>query len=393
MDAQGNGRTGPLPRLSSNLKSQETMEYADRQTSSRWVRIAAIWALALLTVWLGERFYRNYLWTGAPSQAISLDGKLSDWEKSNIELFRAAAPSVASITVEQLRVNPFVGAQVAQGAGSGFIWDTAGHIVTNYHVIEGANTVFVQLHAGDPIAARVVGGARQYDIAVVKLRDVPAGLRPLPVGTSKNVQVGQATYAIGNPFGLQRTLTTGIVSALERHLPSAQGREIRGVIQTDAAINPGNSGGPLLNSQGQLIGVNTAILSESGASAGIGFAIPVDLVRRVVPQIITSGRAARPGLGIIAADERVAAQLGVQGVVVLGVARGSPAEQAGLRGFRPDSSEPGDIIVAVNGKRTITVADLAAALEEAGVGNEVAAKVRRGNQEREVKMRVVDLPD
>jgi 2-alkenal reductase len=369
------------------------MEYADRQTSSRWVRIAAIWALVLLTVWLGERFYRNYLWTGAPSQAIPLDGKLSDWEKSNIELFRAAAPSVASITVEQLRVNPFVGPEVAQGAGSGFIWDTAGHIVTNYHVIEGASTVFVQLHAGDPIAARVVGGARQYDIAVVKLSDVPGGLRPLPVGTSKNLQVGQATYAIGNPFGLQRTLTTGIVSALERHLPTAQGREIRGVIQTDAAINPGNSGGPLLNSQGQLIGVNTAILSESGTSAGIGFAIPVDLVSRVVPQIIKSGRAARPGLGIIAADERVASQLGVQGVVVLGVARGSPAERAGLRAFRPDSSEPGDIIVAVNGKPTPTVADLAAALEEAGVGNEVTVKVRRGNQEREVKMRVVDLPD
>jgi 2-alkenal reductase len=368
------------------------MEYANRSMSPRWMRIAAIWALALLTLWLGERIYRNYVWTAAPPAVIPLEGKLSDWEKSNIELFRAAAPSVASITTEQLRVNP-LGAEVAQGAGSGFIWDQAGHIVTNYHVIEGANTVYVQLHAGNPIPARVVGGARQYDIAVVKLSDVPAGLRPLPIGTSKTLQVGQAAYAIGNPFGLQRTLTFGIVSALERRLPTAQGREVRGVIQTDAAINPGNSGGPLLNSQGQLIGVNTAILSESGMSGGIGFSIPVDLVSRVVPQIIKAGRAPHPGLGIIAADERVAAQLGIHGVVVLGVLRGSPAERAGLRPFRPDSNEPGDIIVAVNGKPTQTLADLAEALDAAGVGNEVTVRVRRGNEERELKTRVVDLPD
>jgi 2-alkenal reductase len=361
--------------------------------NSRSARIAVIWALALLTLWLGERFYRNYLWKADPPLIVSASGKLSDWEKSNIELFQQAAPSVASITTAQLRVNPFMGAEVAQGAGSGFIWDSAGHVVTNFHVIEGANIVYVQLQAGDPIRARVVGGARQYDIAVVKLSDVPAGLRPLPVGSSKMLQVGQATYAIGNPFGLQRTLTTGIVSATERRLPTAQGREVRGVIQTDAAVNPGNSGGPLLDSNGRLIGVNTAILSESGSSAGIGFAIPVDLVSRVVPQIIKNGRAPRPGLGIVAADERIAAQLGIQGVVVLGVARGSPAERAGLRPFRPDSSEPGDIIVAADGKPTPTLADLAQALDDAGIGKEVTVRLKRGNAEREAKVRVVDLPD
>jgi 2-alkenal reductase len=360
---------------------------------SRSARIAVIWALALLTLWLGERFYRNYLWKADPPHIVNAAGKLSEWEKSNIDLFLQAAPSVVSITTEQLRVNPFMGAQVAEGAGSGFIWDTAGHVVTNFHVIEGANVVFVQLHAGNPVRARVVGGARQYDIAVVKLSDVPAGLRPLPVGSSKTLQVGQATYAIGNPFGLQRTLTTGIVSALERRLPTAQGREVRGVIQTDAAINPGNSGGPLLDSSGRLIGVNTAILSESGSSAGIGFSIPVDLVSRVVPEIIKIGRAPRPGLGIIAADERIAAQLGIKGVVVLGVGRGSPAERAGLRPFRRDSAEPGDIIVAVDGKPTATLADLAQALEDAGIGKEVTLQVKRGNTEREEKVRVVDLPD
>jgi 2-alkenal reductase len=361
--------------------------------SSRSARIAMIWALALLTLWLGERFYRNYLWKADAPVIVSASGKLSDWEKSNIELFQQAAPSVVSITTEQLRVNPMMVAEVAQGAGSGFIWDSAGHIVTNFHVIEGANTVYVQLHAGDPIPARVVGGARQYDIAVVKLSDVPAGLRALPVGSSKTLQVGQATYAIGNPFGLDRTLTTGIVSALERRLPTAQGREVRGVIQTDAAINPGNSGGPLLDSNGRLIGVNTAILSESGTSAGIGFAIPVDLVSRVVPQIIKNGRAPRPGLGIVAADERIATQLGIRGVVVLGVARGSPAERAGLRPFRRDSSEPGDIIVAVDGKPTPTLADLAQALDDAGIGKDVTLRLKRGNAEREAKARVVDLPD
>ena len=357
----------------------------------RLPRILAIWALVLLTLWLGERFYRNYLWRAAPPPVVTVEGKLSDWEKSNISLFEAAAPSVAYIITEQMRFNPFQGRSVAQGAGSGFIWDQAGHVVTNFHVIQGASTVYVQLHAGDPIPARVIGGAAEYDIAVVRLRDAPAQLRPLPVGTSKNLRVGQAAYAIGNPFGLSRTLTSGIISALERHLPTAQGREVRGVIQTDAAVNPGNSGGPLLDSSGRLIGVASAIISESGTSAGIGFAIPVDLVSRVVPQIIKNGRAPRPGIGILAADERIAAQIGARGVVVMGVGRGTPAEQAGIRPFDPRTGQIGDVIVAVDGKPTLTLADLAAALDDAGLGKEATLKVQRGDQQREVKVRVVDV--
>jgi 2-alkenal reductase len=357
----------------------------------RFLRIAVLWALILVTAWLGERFYRNYLWTAEPPAVVTVEGKLSDWEKSNIELFQAAAPSVAYITTEQVRFNPFEGRSVAQGAGSGFIWDQSGHVVTNFHVIEGASTVYVQLHAGEPIPARVIGGSPEYDIAVVRLSDVPPHLRPLPVGTSHNLRVGQAAYAIGNPFGLSRTLTSGIVSALERHLPTAQGREVRGVVQTDAAINPGNSGGPLLDSSGRLIGVTSAIISESGSSAGIGFAIPVDLVSRVVPQIIRDGRAQRPGIGIAAADERVAAQLGVRGVVVMGVQRGSPAEQAGLKSFDPRTRQVGDVIVAVDGKPTPTLADLAAALEDAGIGNEVVLRVVRADAERDVKVRVMDV--
>jgi 2-alkenal reductase len=357
-------------------------------------RIVIFVLLLLAAMWLGARLFPSAVNEGSPAPAPQLvvpEGKLSDWEKSNAELFRATAPSVAYITTQARRFNPFMGLQVAQGAGSGFVWDTDGRVVTNYHVIEGADTVYVQLDVGEPIAARVIGGAPDYDIAVVQLRDRPKNLRPLAVGSSGNLQVGQAVYAIGNPFGLSRTLTTGIVSALERRLPTSQGREVRGVIQTDAAINPGNSGGPLLDSSGRLIGVNTAIYSESGTSAGIGFAIPVDLVKRVVPQIIKTGRAPRPGIGIAAADERIAAQLGIRGVVVLGVGRGSPAERAGLRPFMPDSNQPGDIIVALNGKPVETLSDFAAGLEEVGIGNEAALTVRRGNDQREVKVRVLDL--
>jgi 2-alkenal reductase len=361
------------------------------EMNTRFGRIAIAWALVLMTVWLGDRLYRSYVHVADEPKLVTPAGKLSDWESSNIELFQAAGASVAYITTEQVRFNPFRGASVAQGAGSGFIWDQAGHVVTNFHVIEGAATVYVELSAGDPMPARVIGGAPEYDVAVVRLRNPPRDLQPLPIGTSKSLSVGQATFAIGNPFGLSRTLTTGIVSAVERHLPTAQGREIRGVIQTDAAINPGNSGGPLLDSSGRLIGVNTAIISESGSWAGIGFAIPVDLINRVVPQIIQQGRAPLPGIGIAPADERVAAQLGVRGVVVLGVRRGSPADQAGIRPFDPRSGTVGDIIVAADGQRTQTAADLAAVLEAAGIGNDVTLKVIRGDAERDVKVRVINL--
>ncbi len=359
--------------------------------SSRFLRIMGIWALLLATFWLGERIYRQYVFTADEARTVTPAGKLSDWEKSTVELFRKASPSVAYITTEKLRYNFFTGPDVAQGTGSGFIWDKAGHVVTNFHVIAGADTVFIQLDSGDPMPARVVGGAADYDIAVVKFRNPPPGLQPLPLGTSQTLQVGQAAYAIGNPFGLSRTLTTGIVSALERRMPTSQGREVRGVIQTDAAINPGNSGGPLLDSSGRLIGVNTAILSESGSSAGIGFAIPVDLVNRVVPQIIKDGRAPRPGIGIVAADERVAVRLGIRGVIVLGVDKGSPAAAAGIRPFNLETGKLGDIIVAVDGKPIEDLSDLVAALDNAGVGKEVVLTVQRDNVKQDLKVRVIDL--
>ena len=361
----------------------------------RWSfgKIVAVLTLAILALWVARPYFeRNAIGNGAPPLPVTIqpEGKLSDWEKSSAELFRATAPSVAYIVTASRSFNPLSGTNVAQGAGSGFVWDTDGHIVTNAHVIAKADTVMVQLDAGDPIRARVVGVAPDYDIAVVRLSTTPRNLRPLPLGTSAGLQVGQAAYAIGNPYGLSRTLTTGIVSALERRLPTSRGREVRGVIQTDAAINPGNSGGPLLDSSGRLIGLNTAIYSESGASAGIGFAIPVDLVKRVVPDIIKHGRAPQPGIGIAAADERVASQLGVKGIIVLGVLPGSPAAKAGIQPFRPQQ-EDGDIIVGLNGKPVETLSDFVAALDAAGVGAEVSLRVRRKDQERDVKLTVADI--
>ncbi len=376
--------------------------------TSRLFRIALVMAVVFVVVWMGARLYRQAVEEQAPPAApapaaqapapeppapVVAQGRLSDWEKSVTSLFRAAAPSVAYITTEARRFDPLAGVETARGAGSGFVWDTEGHIVTNFHVIEDADTVYVQLDVGDPIPAKVVGGSPDYDIAVVRLAEVPKGLRPLPVGDSKSLQVGQSTFAIGNPFGLSRTLTTGIVSALERRLPTSRGREVRGVIQTDAAINPGNSGGPLLDSAGRLIGVNSAIYSESGTSAGIGFAIPVDLVKRVVPQIIRTGRAPRPGIGIAAADERIASQLGIQGVMVLGVARGSPAQRAGIQPWDLQRRRVGDVIVALDGKPVATLSDFAAMLDDIGVGKEITLTVRRGDDEREVRTRTIDLQD
>jgi 2-alkenal reductase len=214
---------------------------------------------------------------------------------------------------------------------------------------------------------------------------------PVLVGTSADLKVGQATYAIGNPFGLDQTLTTGVISALQRRLPTAEGREIADVIQTDAAINPGNSGGPLLDSAGRLIGVNTAIFSPSGAFAGIGFAIPVDVVNRVVPQLIREGRMPTPGIGIIAGQEAAAAQLGIEGVVILRTLPGSPAEQAGLRGVDLQSGRLGDVIVEANGRPVRRLADLTRALEDIGVGQPVELTIERNGRRAAVRVDVADI--
>ncbi|MEY4750803.1 MAG: hypothetical protein RJA44_1190 [Pseudomonadota bacterium] len=326
----------------------------------------------------------------AQPREVAPRGALLGDEAAVVRLFETASPSVAYITTETVQRNVF-GEEVGQGAGSGFVWDAQGHVVTNFHVVEGARRVFVQLDAGKPVEAELVGAAPEYDLAVVRLLKLPRELRALPLGSSRDLKIGQTVYAIGNPFGLSRTLTRGLVSALDRELPTANYREVLGVIQTDAAINPGNSGGPLLDSAGRLIGVNSAIRSSSGSSSGIGFAIPADLVNRVVPALISRGRAPLPGIGITPVRPDLVARAGVSGVVIAEVARGTPAAQAGLVPLNRRSGDLGDVIVAVNGRSIETLSTFVAELDRAGIDAQVELTLRRGERERRVRVKVIDL--
>ena len=355
----------------------------------RGLRAAALIAAAVLGA--GSALVQAQNPPRPEPRAVAPRGPLSPSEQTLIGLFDATAPSVAYITTEVVQQTGFFTAGVGQGAGSGFVWDGAGHVVTNFHVVEGARRVFVRLDAGEPIEARPVGVAPAYDLAVVKLARVPKGLKPIPIGVSKDLKIGQSVFAIGNPFGLQRTLTQGIVSALDRELPTQGFREVAGVIQTDAAINPGNSGGPLLDSAGRLIGVNTAIRSASGSSAGVGFAIPVDLVNRIVPSLIARGRAPLPGIGITPVRPDLVARAGIDGVVIAGIGRGTPAAEAGLAPYNQRTGDLGDVIVGVNGRRVETLSTFVAELDRVGIDNTTELTVVRDGRERRVRVRVIDV--
>jgi 2-alkenal reductase len=258
-------------------------------------------------------------------------------------------------------------------------------------VVEGTSGVVVRLASGKVTQTKLVGTAPNYDLAVVRLQSPGTLPPPLAIGSSSDLQVGQSAFAIGNPYGLDQSLTTGVVSALKRRLPTSRGREIANVIQTDAAINPGNSGGPLLDSAGRLIGVNTAILSPSGTSAGIGFAIPVDVVNRIVPELIRSGHVPIPGIGVVAASEATATRLGVEGVVVVKTIPGSPAQQAGLQGIDIASGTIGDVIVAVNGQGVRNLADLTDRFEQVGIGHTAQVTVARRGSTLSVDLNIIDV--
>ena len=318
-------------------------------------------------------------------------GDLADFEKSTITIFNSAAPSVVYIFTENAQSGFFGRREVQQGAGSGFLWDNYGHVVTNFHVIQGSQSIQVRLDSGEAIRATYVGGSPDHDLAIIRLRSTPQSIRPIPVGRSNDLAVGQAVFAIGNPFGLARTLTTGVISALDRRLPTAGGREVMGVIQTDAAINPGNSGGPLIDSAGRLIGVNTAIISGSGSSAGIGFAVPVDVVNQVVPKLITNGKVPRPGIGIIVLDEEIAASLGVLGVVIDRVVPDSEADRVGLEGIDYRNRLIGDIIEAVGDQEVRNIDEFIRILENYAIGQSVILDVRRGDQIRTVEVKIMDI--
>jgi len=340
---------------------------------------------------------------GASSQALGAtplpapppgDLRTED-ERNTIAVFRNAAPAAVFVTQKQVVVDWWQGKamEVPSGAGTGFIWDTSGHVVTNFHVVADARSLTVTLENQKVYPARVVGTEPRKDIAVLKIDAPKEKLHPIvlpPVGTK--LEVGQKTIAIGNPFGLDHTLTTGVVSALGREVNGVGGVTIRDMIQTDAAINPGNSGGPLLDSGGHLIGMNTMIFSKSGASAGIGFAVPVETIRRIVPQLVEKGHVEQVGLGVrIDPQQRIERRLGIGGVVVLEVVPGTPAEKAGLRGLQqtPDGVTLGDVIVGIGDQRIKSYDDLYNVLDGKKPGAKVPVKVQRGRDLVDLTMELV----
>jgi 2-alkenal reductase len=359
----------------------------------RLTRLVVVGLLVLLAILVAQPYVDRVLFSANEPRPIEPRGKLADIERGTIDIFQRVAPSVVHVAGRS-EGNELGGSGTdpAQAqTGTGFIWDKAGHIVTNNHVVKGATELSVRLASGEVLSAHLTGAAPNFDLAVLSISTSHPLPPPVPIGRSSQLKVGQSAFAIGNPFGLDQSLTTGVISALKRRLPTSGGREISDVIQTDAAINPGNSGGPLLDSAGRLIGVATAIYSLTGTNSGVGFAIPADVVNRIVPQLIRHGRVPMPGIGIIAADESTATRLGIQGVVVARAIPGSPAQQAGLQGIDPKSGALGDIIVAINGQPVHRLADLTQELDKVGIGATVDLNVLRGDTQAELKSKVVDV--
>jgi len=340
--------------------------------------------------------------TGSAARAVESRAPLGEGERATIEIFERVSPSVVQVAARSAS-NPLMedegpmqgpGQGQIQGqasSGTGFMWDNDGHIVTNDHVVQGARQVAVRFASGEVAQAEVIGTAPNYDLAVLRIMSARSLPPPLSIGASGDLKVGQSAFAIGNPFGLDQSMSSGIISALKRRLPTQSGREISNVIQTDAAINPGNSGGPLLDSAGRLIGVTTAIISPSGSNAGIGFAVPVDIVNRVVPDLIRNGRVPTPGIGIVAAGEAVATRLGIEGVIVVRTSPSSPAARAGIRGVDMSTGDIGDIITAADGKPVRRLSDLTDQIEQAGAGKTIRLTVKRGSDSREVSVNIVDI--
>lgn len=322
-------------------------------------------------------------------RAIDPVTRVTSVEEATINLFEEAAPSVTFITTSTFRQDYWTRdiTEIPAGSGSGFVWDDKGHIVTNYHVIKDARKAVVTLSDQSSYEAELVGFERRKDIAVLKINTSQEKLQPIPIGTSSDLKVGQAVYAIGNPFGLDQSLTTGIISALGREIQSQAGIPIRDVIQTDAAINPGNSGGPLLDSSGRLIGVNTAIYSPSGAYAGIGFSVPVDVVNWVVPDIIKYGEVRRPIIGVELANEQLRLRENIEGAMIMNVTPGGAASKAGLKGMRRDAfgrNQYGDVITSINGKKISSNLDLIFELEKFSPGQQISVTYLRNGQEDQV---------
>ena len=327
---------------------------------------------------------------------VSPRGPFTAEENATIETFRRASPSVVYITTLDRVVNPFTMnvREVPRGTGSGFLWDDQGHVVTNFHVVAGARGAQVRLSDQRGYAAELVGVSPENDLAVLRIKVPEKRPAPIALGGSRDLLVGQRVLAIGNPFGFDHTLTTGVISALDRTISGDDGRPVSHLIQIDAAINPGNSGGPLLDSAGRLIGVNTAIYSPSGASAGIGFAVPADTVNRVVPEIIAFGHYRQPTIGINVIDrvsEVVTQQMGVKGALIVGVDSKSPAAEAGIRParqLRDGSIVPGDIVQRIDGEAVDSAASIERALDGKKVGDSVTLDLLREGKPLQLRLRM-----
>ena len=370
------------------------MARSEKQKALRTTLLSALAGAAIIiAAFFSFRAYTPSRLKFSGQRPISARGELGVEELATIDLFHSAASSVVYITsvaVERdaFTMNVF---EIPQGAGSGFIWDENGYIVTNFHVIQNAAGARITLSDHSTWEAKLVGAEPDKDIAVLRID--PSGKRtpPIRIGTSKDLRVGQRVYAIGNPFGFDHTLTTGVISGLGREIKSVTDRPIQGVIQTDAAINPGNSGGPLLDSAGRLIGMNTAIVSPSGSYAGIGFAVPVDTINRIVPQLIRSGQVRKPGLGIQVVESEFLRNSGVAGAIVANVLPNSPAEKAGLRPLNRAETgqiQLGDIIIGIDNVEIADGDDLLNALDEKQPGDKVTMRVTNNGEERTVEVKL-----
>lgn len=376
------------------------MDYYDspQRQPPVWARLLPLLPLVLLLglllwwYWPFGRLAPLHEPTATPREITPRAGLLAE-EIANNEVYEKAKKSVVYITTLTYRRDPLSLdlEEVPEGSGSGFIWDEKGYIVTNFHVIQDARAAQVHLYGGQTVQARLVGVAPDKDLAVLKIDNSSANLPPIAVGTSRDLLVGQKAYAMGNPFGVGMTFTEGVISALDRSIKSVTGRPIDHVLQTTAAINPGNSGGPLLDSSGRLIGVNTAIYSPTGAYAGIGFAIPVDTVNQVVPELIRKGKVDRPGLGVQIASAQVTRRLGIKnGVLIVEVLPGGAAAKAGLQGTKIDARgrlvQLGDVIIAVDDKPIVSADDLFEQLTNRKVGDPVKLTVQREGERLEVQV-------
>ena len=364
------------------------------------------WLIVLLLGLVGVLVYRQVFRLsplfspGAESRTVTPRGDFAEDEKTTIELFEKVSPSVVHITTEAIHRNIFTSdiRRTPAGTGSGFVWDNAGHIVTNLHVIEDAQAATVTLADNTSYPARLVGFDPLTDLAVLKIEADAARLLPIQIGSSDDLRVGQKVFAIGSPYEFDHTLTTGIISGLNRKIGTDR-TQLYGAIQTDAAINPGNSGGPLLDSAGRLMGVNTAIVSESGGSHGIGFAVPVDLVNVAVPDLVRDGEISRPWMGVALrnnprvynSDGQVVA---LPGVMVVQVAPGGPADQAGLVSleWRSDGQFQADLIVAIAGQKVNSLGELVHVLSQHRPGDQVTFTVLRGQLEHDFQMTLTEMP-